>query len=114
MVGAGRWWQANIKHRAWTRQMRGFVRPMEHVMFYESIKPKNYLTLHELQRVDEMPAEFQQFLQKFRPEAAQKLRLRTVPQAAAAPAVVLAAVQKHQLPKTFQTTVGERKKCICH
>ena len=94
MVGAGRWWQANIKHRAWTSQMRGFVRPMEHVMFYESIKPKNCLTLHELQRVDEMPAEFQQFLQKFPPEAAQKPRLRTVPQAAAAPAVVLATTKR--------------------
>ena len=79
---------------AWTNQMRGFVRPMEHVMFYESIKPKNYLTLHELQRVDEMPAEFQQFLQKFPPEAAQKPRLRTVPQAAAAPAVVLATTKR--------------------
>ena len=53
------------KHSTWTNQMRGFVRPMEHIMFWEAMKPKNYLIIHELQRVDDIPAQFQQFLEKY-------------------------------------------------
>ena len=52
------------KHSTWTNQMRGFVRPMEHIMFWEAMKPKKYLIIHELQRVDDIPAQFQQFLEK--------------------------------------------------
>ena len=53
------------KHCTWTNQMKGFVRPMEHIMFWEAMKPKNYLIIHELQRVDDIPALFQQFLEKY-------------------------------------------------
>ena len=53
------------KHCAWTNSMRGFVRPMEHIMFWEAMKPKNYLIIHDLQRVDDIPVQFQQFLEKY-------------------------------------------------
>ena len=52
-------------HCSWSNTMRGYVRPMEHLCFYEQIKAKNYMRLHGLENQEQIPVPFRQFLQKY-------------------------------------------------
>ena len=53
------------KHCSWTNAMRGLVRPLEHLMFWDSIKVKSFLRHHGLQSEAEVTAPYLEFIRKY-------------------------------------------------
>ena len=45
--------------------MRGLVRPLEHLMFWDSIKVKTFLTTHRLQSEADITAPYLDFIRKY-------------------------------------------------